>query len=83
MRELSEQKKAEKWLENIRMEKKERKQEFLNELGVVNEFVSADFNNDAVLDIKFGINILLKKINQIEELKRLEKKAKNYIGDVK
>jgi hypothetical protein len=75
--------KAEKWLEQIRYDKKEKKQEFLNELGVVNEFVSADLNNDAVLDIKFGVNVLLKKINQIEELKRLEKKVENYLGDLK
>jgi hypothetical protein len=75
--------KAEKWLEQIRYDKREKKQEFLNELGVVNEFVSADLNNDAVLDIKFGVNVLLKKINQIEELKRLEKKVENYLGDLK
>jgi len=80
---VKEQMKAEKWLEQIRYDKKEKKQEFLNELGVVNEFVSADLNNDAVLDIKFGVNVLLKKINQIEELKRLEKKVENYLGDLK
>jgi hypothetical protein len=80
---VKEQMKAEKWLEQIRYDKREKKQEFLNELGVVNEFVSADLNNDAVLDIKFGVNVLLKKINQIEELKRLEKKVENYLGDLK
>ncbi|KXS45424.1 MAG: hypothetical protein AWU54_441 [Candidatus Frackibacter sp. T328-2] len=80
---MKEQMKAEKWLEQIRYDKREKKQEFLNELGVVNEFVSADLNNDAVLDIKFGVNVLLKKINQIEELKRLEKKVENYLGDLK